>query len=89
MLLHRLSVHDRDFTIPQSEDVAELKAEVLSAVRNGGAYVSIPRPASSGGELEVLFTSASWVLWEQVECTEADGADGADGTDDAAYNLEY
>jgi hypothetical protein len=87
MILHRLSFGNREFVIPDSEAVGDLKQQILEAVRRGGDYVTIPRPESASGQVEVLFTPAIPVHWEQVEYSDEDSSDA--GSDDSDHDFDY
>ena len=87
MILHRLSFGNREFAIPHSTDVIRLKQEVLDAVQGGGGYVTIPRPETKTGELEILFTAAIPVQWEEVEFSEEDF--GSSVTEDSGHDDDY
>jgi hypothetical protein len=87
MILHRLSFGNREFAIPDTDAIGDLKQQVLEAVRAGGDYVTIPRPERTSGQLEVLFTPAIPVHWEKVEYSDEDRGDG--GVDESEHNYDY
>jgi hypothetical protein len=87
MILHRLSFGTREFVIPDTDAVGHLKQQILEAVRAGGAYVTIPRPESASGHVDVLFTPAIPVHWEKVEYSDEDSSDV--GSDDSEHNFDY
>ncbi|MET4582177.1 hypothetical protein ABIE21_001667 [Conyzicola nivalis] len=72
MIIHRLTVDGRDYFLP--EPVAELRTQILAAIRSGGGYVNIP-PLNSGPGVDILFSPGMPVLWAQI----AVGADADAG----------
>jgi len=63
VFINRLTVDGRDFFLP--EPVAELKNEILQAIRAGGGYVNIP-PINGGPGLDILFSPGMPVSWAQI-----------------------
>lgn len=72
-IVHRLTVDGRDYFLP--EPVAELKGEILEAIKAGGGYVNIP-PLRSGPGIDILFSQGMPVVWTQIDL--GVGADGAE-----------
>jgi len=72
VIIHRLTVDGRDYFLP--EPVAELRTQILAAIRSGGGYVNIP-PLNSGPGVDILFSPGMPVLWAQI----AVGADAGEG----------
>lgn len=79
MIINRLTVDGKDYFLP--EPVAELRAQILSAVQAGGGYVNIP-PLRSGPGIDILFSPGMPVSWTQIEISNPeDAADEADHAD--------
>ncbi len=63
-LIHRLTVDGRDYFLPDPVD--ELRESVLTAVKNGGGYVTIP-PLRGGAGIDILFSPGMPVTWTRIE----------------------
>lgn len=64
MIINRLTVDGKDYFLP--DPVTELKAKILTAIKAGGDYVTIP-PLRGGPGLDILFSPGMPVLWAQIE----------------------
>ena len=90
MFINRLTVDGRDFFLP--EPVAELKDQILQAIRAGGGYVNIP-PINGGPGLDILFSPGMPVSWAQISMgteapvAEAPAPTGPSSEDGALDNL--
>lgn len=63
-IVNRLTVDGRDYFLP--DPVAELKQEILVAIRDGGGYVNIP-PLRGGPGIDILFSPGMPVTWTQID----------------------
>jgi len=84
VVIHRLTVDGRDYFLP--EPVAELRNQILAAIRSGGGYVNIP-PLNSGPGVDILFSPGMPVLWAQI-VVGAEAGDGDHGADTAQAEHE-
>ena len=66
-IVNRLTVDGRDYFLP--DPVAELKNEILAAIRDGGGYVNIP-PLRGGPGIDILFSPGMPVTWTQIDVGE-------------------
>lgn len=66
-IVNRLTVDGRDYFLP--DPVAELKGEILAAIRDGGGYVNIP-PLRGGPGIDILFSPGMPVTWTQIDVGE-------------------
>lgn len=66
-IVNRLTVDGRDYFLP--DPVAELKGEILGAIRDGGGYVNIP-PLRGGPGIDILFSPGMPVTWTQIDVGE-------------------
>lgn len=66
-IVNRLTVDGRDYFLP--DPVAELKQQILAAVRDGGGYVNIP-PLRGGPGIDILFSPGMPVTWTQIDVGE-------------------
>jgi hypothetical protein len=66
-IVNRLTVDGRDYFLP--DPVAELKSEILAAIRDGGGYVNIP-PLRGGPGIDILFSPGMPVTWTQIDVGE-------------------
>jgi hypothetical protein len=64
VIVHRLTVDGKDYFLPDPVD--ELKSRILSAVKDGGGYVTIP-PLRGGPGVDILFSPGMPVTWTQIE----------------------
>lgn len=80
-IVNRLTVDGRDYFLP--EPVAELKQQILGAIREGGGYVNIP-PLRGGPGIDILFSPGMPVTWTQIDVGEqhASPEDSADVADE-------
>jgi len=80
-IVNRLTVDGRDYFLP--EPVAELKQQILGAIREGGGYVNIP-PLRGGPGIDILFSPGMPVTWTQIDVGEqqASAEDSADVADE-------
>ncbi len=62
--MNRLTVDGRDYFLP--DPVAELKGQILAAIRSGGDYVNIP-PLRGGSGVDILFSPGLPVAWSQID----------------------
>jgi len=86
VVIHRLTVDGRDYFLP--EPVAELRNQILAAIRSGGGYVNIP-PLNSGPGVDILFSPGMPVLWAQIVVgAEAGDGDHAADTSQAEHELD-
>ncbi|MDN4613245.1 hypothetical protein P5G50_02165 [Leifsonia sp. F6_8S_P_1B] len=69
MIVHRLTVDGKDYFLPDPVD--ELKSRILSAVKDGGGYVTIP-PLRGGPGVDILFSPGMPVTWTQIEVGQAE-----------------
>jgi len=90
VFINRLTVDGRDFFLP--EPVAELKDQILQAIRAGGGYVNIP-PINGGPGIDILFSPGMPVSWAQISMgsepavAEAPAPTGPSSEDGALDNL--
>lgn len=70
-VVHRLTVDGKDYFLPAPVD--ELKAKILTAIKGGGGYVTIP-PLRGGPGLDILFSPGMPVVWAQIEVNDAPAA---------------
>jgi hypothetical protein len=63
-IVNRLTVDGRDYFLP--DPVAQLKNDILSAIRDGGGYVNIP-PLRGGPGIDILFSPGMPVTWTKIE----------------------
>jgi hypothetical protein len=64
VVINRLTVDGKDYFLP--EPVTDLKAKILTAIKAGGDYVTIP-PLRGGPGLDILFSPGMPVAWAQIE----------------------
>lgn len=79
-IVNRLTVDGRDYFLP--DPVAELKDEILVAIRAGGGYVNIPGLRGGSG-IDILFSPGTAVTWTQIDIggdADADADTHHDGT---------
>jgi hypothetical protein len=69
VIVHRLTVDGKDYFLPDPVD--ELKSRILSAVKDGGGYVTIP-PLRGGPGVDILFSPGMPVTWTQIEVGQAE-----------------
>ena len=67
-IVNRLTVDGRDYFLP--DPVAELKTNILEAIKAGGGYVNIP-PLRGGPGVDILFSPGMPVTWSQFEVGES------------------
>lgn len=67
-IVNRLTVDGRDYFLP--DPVAELKTNILEAIKAGGGYVNIP-PLRGGPGVDILFSPGMPVTWSQFEVGDA------------------
>lgn len=82
---HELVVHGTRFTVP-GDDVDRVEAEILAAVRNGGAFVRLRTSALV--DTELLVTAATPIRLEHIadEPSSSPAGPAASGdTDDDAF----
>lgn len=85
--MNRLTVDGRDYFLP--EPVAELKDQILAAIRAGGGYVTIP-PLRGGPGVDILFSPGMPVTWSQIEVGgDADAANDAEGDADPHHGDQF
>ncbi len=65
--MNRLTVDGRDYFLP--DPVAELKQQILAAIKDGGGYVNIP-PLRGGPGIDILFSPGMPVTWTQIDVGE-------------------
>jgi hypothetical protein len=82
-IVNRLTVDGRDYFLP--DPVAELKNEILAAIRDGGGYVNIP-PLRGGPGIDILFSPGMPVTWTQIDV--GDQAAAADDSASAADDFD-
>ena len=83
-IVNRLTVDGRDYFLP--EPVAELKAQILVAIQQGGGYVNIP-PLRGGPGIDILFSPGMPVTWSQIDVGESSEAADASSEPDARSGL--
>jgi hypothetical protein len=66
-IVNRLTVDGRDYFLP--DPVAELKHQILAAIKDGGGYVNIP-PLRGGPGIDILFSPGMPVTWTQIDVGE-------------------
>jgi hypothetical protein len=84
VFINRLTVDGRDFFLP--EPVAELKDQILQAIRAGGGYVNIP-PINGGPGIDILFSWAQIPVGNDSPAAETPAATGPSTVDGALDNL--
>ena len=67
-IVNRLTVDGRDYFLP--DPVAELKTNILEAIKAGGGYVNIP-PLRGGPGVDIPFSPGMPVTWSQFEVGDA------------------
>jgi hypothetical protein len=75
VIINRLTVDGKDYFLP--DPVTELKSRILTAIKAGGDYVTIP-PLRGGPGLDILFSPGMPVLWAQIEVGEPQEDDPAE-----------
>lgn len=85
--MNRLSVDGRDYFLP--DPVAELKSEILLAIRAGGDYVNIPALRGGPG-VDILFSPGMPVMWSQIDMdSDNDSSAESGGHLDASHDEHY
>lgn len=85
MTLYRLTIDGRTFTVRDRRMLARLKRALVTAIRHGGDFVSIPTLSSR--EVDVLVSPATSVRVERAVIEAPDIAD--DVPSDATTELEF
>jgi hypothetical protein len=77
VIINRLTVDGKDYFLP--DPVTDLKSKILTAIKAGGDYVTIP-PLRGGPGLDILFSPGMPVLWAQIEVGDPVEEEPADTT---------